>query len=258
MAQKCSFMLVHGAFHGGWVWRDVARLLRTLGHQVSCPTLTGLGERRHLLSPEVSLETHVTDVIASMQMDDLKEVVLVGHSYGGAVIDGVLARSCTGVKHRIYLDTPLPRALEAPSPTFYARLAERQRLAEETSAGLSVPPPQAGTFGITDPDVVAWLEERLTPHPVRTWAEIGPLRPEADPEPPCTYVACTADPAPEMKAIHERARRVPGWRWRQIETGHDAMVTAPECLTALLLEVSALASPKSPEPAANRLTTAAE
>ena len=99
-----TFVLVHGAFHGGWCWRPVADILRAAGHTVFTPTLTGLGERLHLLTPEVNLSTHIQDVVSVLEWENLRDVVLVGHSYGGAVVTGVADRVADRIGSIVYLD----------------------------------------------------------------------------------------------------------------------------------------------------------
>ncbi len=103
-----TYVLVHGGGHGGWCYQRVARLLRAPGHEVYTPTLTGLGEREHLLSPDIDLDTHITDVVKVMQFEDLHDVILVGHSYGGMVITGIADRATDRVGHIVYLDAANP------------------------------------------------------------------------------------------------------------------------------------------------------
>src|SRR6185437_12915683 len=104
-----TYVLVHGGHHGGWCYKKVARLLRSAGHEVYSPTLTGLGERRHLLGPKVDLETHIADVVGVLEFEDLHDVILVGHSYGGMVITGVADRALERIKELVYLDAAHPR-----------------------------------------------------------------------------------------------------------------------------------------------------
>src|SRR5689334_15631432 len=104
-----NYLLVHGAWHGGWCWRRVVPLLRAAGHEVFTPTLTGLGERVHLLTRDVGLDTHAQDVIGVLEYEDLRDVVLVGHSYGGMVITAVAERAAERLAHLVYLDAFVPR-----------------------------------------------------------------------------------------------------------------------------------------------------
>jgi pimeloyl-ACP methyl ester carboxylesterase len=108
-----QYVLVHGGAHGGWCWHHVAKRLRAAGHAVFTPTLTGLGERRHLLSADTDLETHITDVLNMMLFEDLSDVILVGHSYGGMVITGVADRARARIQQLVFLDAAIPRDGEA-------------------------------------------------------------------------------------------------------------------------------------------------
>ena len=125
------FLLIHGAWHGGWCWKKVTPLLRAAGHEVCTPTLTGLGERAHLLSAEVTLDTHVQDVVGVLEYEDLRDVVLVGHSYGGMVITGVVDRAADRLAHLVYLDAFVPQDGQALADlvdsTLYTTLEEQAR-----------------------------------------------------------------------------------------------------------------------------------
>ena len=175
-----AFVLVHGAFHGGWYWRDVFAHLRAAGHEVFAPTLTGLGERRHLASPAVDLSTHVQDVANLLEWEDLQGVVLVGHSYGGMVITGVADRLAERLAALIYLDAAVPEdgqcVLDLQAPE------RRESILEEVVAngGWLWPPRTAEFYGVRDPAKQAWVDARCVPQPfshlVRTSAPGWPAR----------------------------------------------------------------------------------
>lgn len=231
-----SFVLVHGAWHGGWCWVRVADRLRAAGQRVYTPTLTGLGDRAHLLSPAVGLETFIDDVVGTLETEALTGTILVGHSYGGVPITGAADRVPDRVAHLVYLDAMLPQngrsilSLVAP-----ALAAERRRQAQATSGGLTFPPPPAGAFGVEGPGDVEWLERNLCPHPLRSYEDPLRLRHPFGNGRKITYIACTRPAYPPILPMHEYARRQPGWAYRELPTGHDAMVTAPDALTAMLL-----------------------
>lgn len=233
------FVLVHGAWHGGWCWRDVADTLRSRGHGVSAPTLTGLGERAHLLSRAITLDTHITDVLAHLAAEDLSDVVLVGHSYAGAVVLGVADRARERIARLVLLDAVFPDDGETCMDALDgATRAARLRLAAESSAGLSLPVPPAAAFGVEDARGTAWLEAHLTPHPLRTY--LTPLRLSAPRGNglPCAYIACT-DPA-YAPLVPARARAAAaGWPIHDLATGHDAMVSAPQATADLLERLAA-------------------
>ncbi len=236
MGTPGTYVLVHGASHGGWCWRRVSDRLAAAGHRVFCPTLTGLGERAHLLDRNVNLDTHFGDVVGLIEAEELTDVVLVGHSYGGIVITGVAARIPERIRQLVYLDSALVEDGHSWSETLPAELAAaRRKTAAESSGGLSVPAPKPQFYGVTDPDDCAWLERRMTPQPFAAFDQKmhwgGPIGNGLSK----VYIDCT-DPAfagfTAMKA-HYRSR--PDWTFIELATGHDAMVSAPEELTRMLL-----------------------
>jgi len=164
-----SFVLVHGAWHGGWCWARVARLLRDAGHDVFTPTLTGLGERAHLARPEIDLAHHVQDVLAVLEAEELKSVTLCGHSYGGMVVTGVAARAAARVAHLVYLDAFVPAPGQAMLDLIAPERAAAMREAARTEGeGWRVPPWKPEHYGVTSARDIEWLARRLTPHPLRT------------------------------------------------------------------------------------------
>jgi pimeloyl-ACP methyl ester carboxylesterase len=220
-----TFVLVHGVWHGGWCWSRVADILRSRGHRVSAPTHTGLGERSHLLSADITLQTFVDDIIQHMKFEDLSEVVLVGHSFGGAPITGVADQLPDRIAKLIYLDAIMLNSGETWFDLLPEDLAkDRAALAEKSSGGLSLPPAPAQSFGVSCPEDIAFLEPRLTPHPFRTFTTALSLENPIGNGLPATYVECTQPAYPPAKVALERARQH-GWPVAQIRTGHDAMVT---------------------------------
>jgi pimeloyl-ACP methyl ester carboxylesterase len=233
-----TFVLVHGAWHGGWCWKKVAPLLRAAGHEVYTPTLTGLGERVHLASPKVDLTTHIQDVANVLDYEDLHGVVLVGHSYGGIVIAGVAERMPSRVGHLVYLDAAVPHNGEAYLdllPNLRAPIEEQSRL---NGDGWRVPPPTepvvqswAGTADLP------WMMAHLTPHPLKTVQQPVHLTSPSLPGIPATYIQCT-DPATAVLAESVGRANESGWTYRKLATGHDAMVTLPRELADLFLAVA--------------------
>ena len=167
MTRQRSFVLVHGAWYGAWVWQDVLARLRGLGHLASAPTLTGLGERRHLERDRVDLEIHVEDVVAHIEMEDLRNVTLVGWSYAGMVVTGVLARIPERIGDIVYLDAFLPEDGQALMDYV---LPEIRPIYEASRVNdLPIPPIPAAASGITDPKTIAFVEPRLVGQPWRTF-----------------------------------------------------------------------------------------
>lgn len=230
-----TFVLVHGAWHGGWCWRPVQKLLESKGHRVVTPTMIGLGERAHLLSSSITLDTLVTDIADVIEREDLSNVVLVGHSFGGAVISGVAERKRDRINQLIYLDAAILEAGETMFGCMSIETAiERRQQAYETSKNLSLPIPTAENLGIKDPKHWSFLEQHLTPHPLSSYD--SPMLLEGQPGDGfiCSYIVCSEPYYPPLAWARERAERY-GWAIIPIATGHNAMVTEPIALTSLLL-----------------------
>jgi pimeloyl-ACP methyl ester carboxylesterase len=235
-----QFVLVHGAWHGGWCWSRLLPLLRAAGHGAHAVTLTGVGERAHLLSPEIRLVTHLQDVLNLIAAEELDDVVLVGHSYAGMVITGVAdllqARSPGILRHLVFVDAFVPRPGESWSSTQAPEVvAGRIAAAAQSSGGLSLPAPDAQAFGLRGLDR-DWVNRRQTPHPFGVYRD--PLYFDATrvAELPRTYVDCTSPPAINIAASRQRARAEPGWRVVDLATGHDPMISAPHEFARILLE----------------------
>ncbi|GEO83031.1 alpha/beta fold hydrolase [Pararhodospirillum oryzae] len=234
-SSPASFVLVHGAWHGGWCWERVAPLLRARGHRVTTPTLTGLGERHHLLAPGITLSVFVADIVNHLIWEDLRDVILVGHSFGGAVISGVADQVPERLRQLVFLDAHL---LESDETTFDRMpgpiVTDRLLAAARASGGVSLPVPPARAFAVTDPADVAWLEARLTPHPLDTYRTAMTLQRPLGAGLPVRYIACTDPWYRPLEVSHDRVRAY-GWPMEELATGHDAMVTAPQALAECLL-----------------------
>jgi pimeloyl-ACP methyl ester carboxylesterase len=230
-----TFVLVHGAWHGGWCWARVAEILRGRSHRVTTPTQTGLGERRHLMSRGITLDTFGADIVNHLIYEDIAGAVLVGHSFAGSAISLAAERARDRVARLIYLDAVVIEGGERAFDGFGPEMeANRTARAEAHDGGLSLPPPPAASFGIEDPEQAAWLEARMTPHPFSTY--VTPIGLSAPPGArlPATYVRCTDPPYTALDWAEARARAL-GWPVETIATGHDCMVSAPQ-ETADLLE----------------------
>ena len=218
-----TFVIVHGAFGGGWEWREVARLLQAEGHEVVRPTLTGLGARSHLATATVDLEAHVEDVVQHLEFDDLRDVVLVGHSYGGMVVTGAADRVPERIERIVYVDAFVPQDgeslfdLAGPEVTGFLRGSAVDGL---------VPPP-----GDTPAQYPAWYVERSRPHPLACFEK--PIRLEGRGEAiPRSYVKCLQSDVPLDRSV-ARAREA-GWTMAEIDTHHDPQLANPAQIARLL------------------------
>ena len=231
-----TYVLVHGAFNGGWCWKRVAPLLRAGGYEVYAPTLTGLGERVHLAGPEVGLETHTLAVVTLLEYEDLERVVLVGHSFGGMVITAVAERAPERLSHLVYLDAAVPADGESRwdslDPARRAAFEERVRTAGE---GWRIPPPSQ--IQLPSEEDARWVASKLTPQPLRTYRDRVSVRNPAAAALPKTYVRCTEGVlAPTLAADAARARAA-GWAYRELVTDHLCYATAPADVAEILLSV---------------------
>ncbi|MBW3632862.1 MAG: alpha/beta hydrolase [Chloroflexi bacterium] len=236
-----TFVLVHGSMHGGWCWKRVVPWLHAAGHHVHAPTLTGLGERAHLAHPGIDLGTHIQDIIGVLEYEDLRGVVLVGHSYGSVVVTGVADRLPARIAQLVYVDGAEAASGQAVIDFFpSAWLAARRALVDVEGGGWQLPPPaDLSGFGIADADDVAWVRPRLAPQPFKTFTQPLRLESAAGFAGPKTFVSCTeAPPAGWRDEMTRRARAERGWGYRELATGHDAMITAPRELAGLLLEIA--------------------
>ena len=241
-----TYVLVHGAWLGGWGWRDVATRLRAAGHEVYRPTLTGIGERAHLAHVDIDLNTHVQDIVNVLFYEDLHEVILVGWSYGGMVITGVAEHVPERLKHLVYLDADVPQDgqsrfdIDTPEGRAYweglARTHGDGQYALLTSADaasmvMNVIPDESAR-----PWYVARLEGQV--HPLKTFTQPVQLTNPASKGIPRTFISCTVGTFDLYAQMAERARTTSGWRYRELNASHAAPVTHPGEVTHLLLEVA--------------------
>ncbi|MDH3242695.1 MAG: alpha/beta hydrolase [Alphaproteobacteria bacterium] len=234
--KKHVFLLVHGAWHGGWSYGPVERYLAGDGHRVLRPTLTGLAERSHLLDGDITLDTHITDIVNLIQWENLENVVLCGHSYGGWVIGGVAERLLPRISSIVFLDAYIPqdgRAFVDSLPRA-TRTAVR-RLARQ--GALSIPPPPARTFKLNTAHL-AWVDSKLTAQPIRTWLQQIRVTGAQYRVPKKTYIRASGFNSPAFRDIHARLKRNPAWRTYEMPCGHDAMIDMPERLAEILAEVA--------------------
>lgn len=233
-----TFVLVHGSHDGGWIWQKLARLLRAAGHDVYAPTLTGLSDRSHLLECGVNLTTHITDIVNLLFYEDLVEVTLVGNSYAGMVITGVAAKMPERLRQVVYLDAYLPDDGQCEADLWPDDMRAAIEADDMATRGLRQAPPPV-IFGVTDPELVAWLTARMTSQPLATYTEpvaTGDARSKALHQ---VYIYCrSALASASIFAPFAAKARARGWDVHELAAGHVPMLTAPRELADLLLEIA--------------------
>lgn len=241
-----NYVLVHGGWFGGWCWDRVVPLLQAAGHSVYTPTLSGMGDQAASLTPDIGLDTHIQDVVDLIEINDLQQVILVGHSYAGMVITGVADRIPGRIAHLVYLDAFVPRDGQSLAGTVPILGAMLRRDADKTGDGWRVNPPRergGGMFGIkTDPDL-SLVRSKVTPQPLKTFTQ--PLHfthPDALAAIPHTFIECTRRGPVVWLMRHVVMRGSmpggPGWSHRTIASDHMAMMIAPQATADLLLELA--------------------
>lgn len=241
-----NFVLVHGAWHGGWCWQRVTSLLQAQGHRVHAVTLTGLGERAHLLAPSITLDTHIDDVISAIEVEELHDVILAVHSYAGMIGTAVADRLGKHLKHLVYVDAVVPKPGESWSSTQSAAVQQQRLSAAQASTRFSFPPPDPEVFGLRDADH-AWVKRRQTPHPGNTYQaplnfDIARVAAIAR-----TFVNCTQPALGTIEPSRLRVKDAKFWdgAWLpnskvvEIKTGHDPMISEPAALTKILIDCAA-------------------
>jgi pimeloyl-ACP methyl ester carboxylesterase len=232
-----NFALVSAAWYGGWCWARVADRLRARGHRVYAPTLTGLGERSHLLRPDVNLDTHIADVVNLIRWEELTNVTLVGHSYGGIVVSGVAEKALPALASLIFVDAFLPANGEAlidtASPLFHDAMEAAVKKKET-----ALTPVKAEVFGVNAKDR-AWVDGKTTPHPLATFTQKIALTGAREKVGRKAFIRASDYRQDTLQRNYESKRSDAAWRTAIVSgTGHMVMLDAPERLAALLEELA--------------------
>lgn len=239
--KPATYVLVHGGGHGGWCYQPLARIVRSHGHAVHAPTLTGLGERAHLLSSAIDLDLHIEDIVQVLEYEDLRNVILVGHSYGGMVITGVADRAADRIGHLVFLDAATPRngesLVDIAGPFMMAARAQG-RIVDGVELVLFPGTDPLHYYGVKDPGQIEWMKPRLTPHPWKCFEQKLRLDHEAEIRRiPQTHIVCTSTLPGRNRAQLEA---LSGGRLWDIDTGHDLMITEPQAVAGMLLRLAHL------------------
>lgn len=235
-----TYVLVHGFWHGAWCWRRVIDRLQAQGHRTHALSYTGMGDRAHLLNESITIDTFVDDIAGVIESEELEDLILVAHSFGGVPATGVAARLPRRLRHLVYLDAALVASGQAVFDTYPPADAQARIDAAMAAGGLAVPVPAglSPSWGLApgNPDY-DWLMRRMTPHPLRSGTTplhyAGPIGNGV----PVTYVECTAPVNPLLAGARARAQAMPGWNYVRLAAPHEAMLTHPEEVTQILLNL---------------------
>lgn len=239
-----NYVLVHGAWHGAWCWRDVLPLLWQAGHRAYTVTLTGLGDRAHLLSPSIDLQTHIDDVSATILAEELTDVILVGHSYAGMLITAVADVMPERLSHLVYLDAVVPTPGESWSSTHTVAVQRLRLTAANKDELFSFPPPDPHVFGLEN-HLYEWVKRRQTAHPGQTYQAPLDFNPETVASIPRTFISCTEPALATIDAIRPRVKSKDFWngawlpqsKFLEMATGHDPMISHPKQLFEILHQI---------------------
>jgi pimeloyl-ACP methyl ester carboxylesterase len=232
-----SIVLAHGAWSAAWAWKKMRPLMRAAGHEFFSPTYTGLGERDHLARPDIDLSTHIQDVLAVLEFEDLKDVTLLGHSYGGMVATGVADKAADRIARVVFIDAFAPKdgqsLFDLVGPKAEANMrAGAQKDGDGWKLPLNPMPPD------TAPEDAAWAVPRRRPQPIKTFEQKITLRSQY--APPRHYIYAKKNgPGDVFRQFSERARSEAGWKHYEIDASHNPHITCPDVLMALLTEIMA-------------------
>jgi pimeloyl-ACP methyl ester carboxylesterase len=233
-----TIVLIHGSCHGGWCWNKLIPFLKKNDSQIYTPTLTGLGERSHLLFENINLSTHIKDIIQVVEYQNLYDIVLIGHSYGGMVVGGIAERIPDRIKTVIFLDAYIPQDGKSAFDLIPGlKEIYKQRSLKEKGKEWLVLSYTPEEFGVTDPDDIAWIKSRLCPMPFHTHDEPLTIQNIKFKKIPKFYITFTDFGESMFKSIGSEKATSESWNYFELRRGHDAMITAPEELSKLLIDI---------------------
>ena len=239
MSGQRSYVCLPGAWMGAWSWQFVLERLRAAGHDARALPFRGVGERAAELSPACDNDLFLDDTLDTLAKDDLRDIVLVGHSFGSLIAQLVVDRVPDRIAHLVIIDGGITQN----GQSIFGRIpkeivAKRQKLVRQVNGTDVLPFAPVGSLIIDDPDLAAWTHRQLTPHPLACYTKPIRLLHEAGNGRPMTYIACTRPRYPVSAGMHERVQAMPHVRFRPIEAGHNCIISAPDLVASELLEIS--------------------
>ena len=234
-----TFLVCHGAWSAGWAWKKMHPLMQAAGHRLITPTYTGLGERAHLAHPGIDLDSHIEDVLNVIKYEDLRDIVLVGHSYGGMVITGVADRVPGRIGNLVYLDAAYPRngqsLVDVAGPLMLAARAIG-RMVDGMELVLYPGEDPMSFYGVTEPEQIAWMKPKLTPHPWKCFEQKLVLDNEAAMRKiPPSFISCSFHMDDAARAA---LKALSNGRYWELDTGHDLMISEPQAVADVLLQLA--------------------
>jgi pimeloyl-ACP methyl ester carboxylesterase len=236
-----TFVFAHGSWHGGWCWQRVADRLRARGARAFTPSYTGMGDRAHLLTKDITIETFVRDILEVFETEELSHVVLVGHSFGGVPISGVADRIPEKIRHLVYLDAVAIESGQTAFSTYPPKeVEERIAASNKANGGLAVPIPKTlpPSWGLKEgTEDYAWVLRRVTPTPLGAYTTALDLHAPIGNGLPKTFVRCTKPENPTIEPSRSLVKSLSGWNWVDFPGPHESMITQPDEIVKLLLQV---------------------
>src|SRR5688572_17637302 len=235
---KRTYLCLPGAWMGAWSWQFVLERLLAAGHDARALPYRGVGERAAELSPELDNDVFAADTLAALEQDDLRDIVLVGHSFGSLIASLVTDRVPERIAHLVIIDGGIAQDGQSIFSRIPAAIAAKRKTLIKIVNGTEVLPfAPVGSLIIDDPGLAAWTHRQLTPHPVAGYTRPIRLRHPAGNGRPMTYIACTKPRYPVSAGMHDKARAMPHIRFRPIEAGHNCIISAPDLVATELLAV---------------------
>jgi pimeloyl-ACP methyl ester carboxylesterase len=233
-----TYLCLPGAWMGAWSWQFVLERLRAAGHDARALPFRGVGERAAELSPGIDNDVLLADTLDHIEREDLRDIVLVGHSFGSLIASLVTDRAPERVAHLVIIDGGIPQDGQSIFGRIPKEIVAKRRKLVRTVNGVEVLPfAPPGSLIIDDPELAEWTHRQLTPHPLACYTKPIRLAHPAGNGRPITYIACVKPRYPVSAGMHEKVQAMPHVRFRPIEAGHNCILSAPDLVARELLAI---------------------